>query len=1054
MTVRERLFHSRANNFHVDVNLTVSEWADRFRILSKKASNESGAWRTERTPYLRAVMDALSPGSPWETVVLMAGAQVGKALSLDTEILTTSGWKTMGSLEPGDMVFAPDGSPALVTGVSPVMLEHPCYDVKFSDGTVIRADAEHLWTVNDAQRKGKCATMTTEELLRDGLMFQGNRYKYVVTAAKPIRTDGGHLPLDPYVLGVWLGDGNSMSAQITQSMDDSHELGENLCVRGCVVEMVKAGRNTMTLKLDPVFKSGRYCQRGHDTWIHGRRPGSNVCMKCASQRSNNAQRGTPIDPIIKRDSTHSKLKMLGLLGNKHIPKEYMQASIEDRLDLLRGLMDTDGSVTVDGLAEFCSVSEALARGVFELISSLGYVPRIKIRQGTPGGIISGNVVKSCAPYFVVYFTAYSEMNPFSLERKASRVKSMATPGLRPTHTFSRRIVSISPAESVPVRCIAVAHPSRLYLATRAMIATHNTECGNNWIGFTIDKDPCSMIMVVPTLDMAKDNSKIRIDPLIEESPALRNKVKDPRARDSGNTILMKEFPGGFLGLTGANSPSGLKSKPIRKLFLDEIDEYPGDVGGQGDTVEMAVARTRTFSRRKIFMCSTPTIAGRSRIETAYEDSNKHRFYVPCPHCLGMQTLKWSCVKWPKGNPSAAWYECEHCGEKIFNHQKDWMLPRGEWRSETPEYKGKVIGFHISSLYSPVGWFSWGEAATMFVKAGKNRELLKVVVNTVWGEPWVEVTDGVEWEILYGRSEIRPYELEKVPMGGLLLTAGADVQKSWIEVVVRAWGRDKESWVIGHYRFPGNTANIADQCWKQLDELMNKQFEHESGTMLPIKVLAIDTGGTKGDGDAMSHTQVTYNWCRRYPAGRVMPVKGQSSLAVMVGQPRSIDVVMAATGKKKKNALKLWSVGIDIIKAELTGWLRLEQPQPGEIHPPGFVHFPEGLEEDFYKGLCSEILHVSETRTGRKIFEWKKIRDRNEPWDCMVYSRAATSLLQIDKFRAVEWDRLERAICGTVFDRSVPAASVAPAAAASQAVAPVRAAAPRRRVGVLSRGVRL
>src|SRR5512140_1599179 len=157
-----------------------------------------------------------------------------------------------------------------------------------------------------------------------------------------------------------------------------------------------------------------------------------------------------------------------------------------------------------------------------------------------------------------------------------------------------------------------------------------TECGNNWIGYVIHQAPGPMMAVQPTVEMAKRNSKQRVDPLIEESEVLRNLVRDPRSRDSSNTVLSKEFPGGVLVMTGANSAVGLRSMAARYLFLDEVDGYPGDVDGEGDPINLALARTRTFSRRKVFLCSTPKIAGMSRVESAFEESDKRQYWVPCP----------------------------------------------------------------------------------------------------------------------------------------------------------------------------------------------------------------------------------------------------------------------------------------------------------------------------------------------------------------------------------------------------------------------------------------
>src|SRR5688500_3206167 len=176
-------------------------------------------------------------------------------------------------------------------------------------------------------------------------------------------------------------------------------------------------------------------------------------------------------------------------------------------------------------------------------------------------------------------------------------------------------------------CLSPASPiERVVFMKGAQIGA--TECGNNWIGYIIHQAPGPLMAVQPTVEMAKRNSKQRIDPLVEESEVLKRLVRDPRSRDSGNTILSKEFPGGVLVMTGANSAVGLRSMAARYLFLDEADGYPGDVEGEGDPVNLALARTRTFARRKIFLASTPSVTGLSRIEAAFEASDQRRYWVP------------------------------------------------------------------------------------------------------------------------------------------------------------------------------------------------------------------------------------------------------------------------------------------------------------------------------------------------------------------------------------------------------------------------------------------
>ena len=238
-----------------------------------------------------------------------------------------------------------------------------------------------------------------------------------------------------------------------------------------------------------------------------------------------------------------------------------------------------------------------------------------------------------------------------------------------------------------------------------------TESGGNWIGYVIHHAPGPMLAVQPSVELAKRFSQQRIDPLIEESPVLREKVAPARSRDSGNTVLSKEFPGGILVMTGANSAVGLRSMPVRYLFLDEVDAYPPSADDEGDPVALAEARTRTFSwRRKVFLASTPTIKGLSRIEREYEASDQRRFFVPCPHCGERQWLRFERLRWEKGKPETAAYHCEGCEQPIAEHHKTQMLAAGEWRPATTSADPLTIGFHLSSLYSPVGWLSWERIA--------------------------------------------------------------------------------------------------------------------------------------------------------------------------------------------------------------------------------------------------------------------------------------------------------------------------------------------------------
>jgi len=218
-----------------------------------------------------------------------------------------------------------------------------------------------------------------------------------------------------------------------------------------------------------------------------------------------------------------------------------------------------------------------------------------------------------------------------------------------------------------------------------------TEIGFNWLGFIIHHCPGPALMVQPTVEIAKRVSKQRLAPSIEETPVLRERVAEARSRDSGNTMFVKEFPGGLLILTGANSAVGLRSMPIRYLFMDEVDGYPGDVDGEGDPVSLAEKRTDTFSRKKIFMVSTPKIKGFSRIESEYLSTDQRRYFVPCPHCGNYDWIRWPNIQWEEGLPDTARLLCESCGSLIEERHKTWMLERGQWKA-TAERNGRTAGF--------------------------------------------------------------------------------------------------------------------------------------------------------------------------------------------------------------------------------------------------------------------------------------------------------------------------------------------------------------------------
>jgi phage terminase large subunit GpA-like protein len=525
-----------------------------------------------------------------------------------------------------------------------------------------------------------------------------------------------------------------------------------------------------------------------------------------------------------------------------------------------------------------------------------------------------------------------------------------------------------------------------------------SECGLNWIGYVIDHSPGPMLAVQPTVDLARRFSKQRIEPLIEESERLRSKIRPAKERDSGNTMFSKEFPGGILLITGANSAVGLRSMPARFLFLDEVDAYPQNVDEEGNPIALAEARTRTYKRnRKILEVSTPTIQGRSNIENSYEKSDKRRFHLPCPYCQFMQPLEFKQLKWEPNDPATTYYECIDCQGKIEERYKPQMLARGEWVAEFPEIAklNKVAGFHLSSLYSPLGWYSWSDIVKDWLKSQGKPDQLRTFVNTVLGETWVEKGDAPDWRRLYERRE--PYEIRTVPEKVCFLTGGIDVQKDRLEAHIVGWGPGREAWPCDYRVFPGDTSDLsANGPWESVRKLLQETWQRADGINLSLRMVAVDSG---------YNTQIVYDFVRGYPANRVIATKGEDGLQMLVSAPTSVDVL--SNGKRYRRGLKLWKIGASVAKSELYGLLKMDKPTDTELelggYPPGFIHFPQ-FDEEYFKQLTAEQL-IRKVIKGFTRYDWVKVYERNEVLDTLILCRVAAALVGADRFTAEQWDQM-------------------------------------------------
>ena len=366
-----------------------------------------------------------------------------------------------------------------------------------------------------------------------------------------------------------------------------------------------------------------------------------------------------------------------------------------------------------------------------------------------------------------------------------------------------------------------------------------SEALGNSVGYYIDQDPAPIMLVMPTERDAEAWSKDRFSPMARDTPCLAGKISDPKSRDGSNKILHKRFPGGHLTIVGANAPSGLASRPIRILLCDEVDRYPFSAGAEGDPVNLAKKRTVTFWNRKIVLVSTPTIRGLSRIETAYAESDQRQYWVPCPACGAQQVLVWSQVRWESAagghaggehRPETARYHCAACDAAWSDALRWAAIRRGEWRARAP-FRG-IAGFHLNEIYS--SWVRLEAMVRAFLSArAGGDEAMKTFVNTSLGETWMESGEAPDWRRLYDRRERWP--AGTVPEGGLILTAGADVQKDRIEVDVWAWGRGLESWLVDHVVIEGGPESEA--AWAALATLLGRTWPHALGAELQLARLA-------------------------------------------------------------------------------------------------------------------------------------------------------------------------------------------------------------------------
>ena len=540
----------------------------------------------------------------------------------------------------------------------------------------------------------------------------------------------------------------------------------------------------------------------------------------------------------------------------------------------------------------------------------------------------------------------------------------------------------------------------------------------------------------PTDGDSDEFCKAELEPALRDVKIMAKVFPKFMAKSKANTLNMKKFLGSLLYLKGGTSAGNFRRMTLQSAKLDEFDGFDQKIEKSADPFTLAHKRLEGATHPKMICGTTPRVKGLSHIEKRERVAEaRMRFVIACPHCQVEHPLLWGGpdvqhgFKWDAEDPEATVrHVCPHCRGSIVQadylrlwHAGVWVSDCGNFRAHHRPYRWtdgtgvpltrppRHVAVHVWTAYSPQT--TWAAIVRQFLQcvASKNagdRAPLEGFVNETLGETWEEEADKAEAHELMKRAE--DYPLRRVPVGGLQLVAGVDVQDKRWEVTVWAIGRSEEMWVVDYQVIDGNPADERD--WEErLHPYLQAPLTHWHGAPMLIAACAIDTGG--------HFTHQAYNFCRLHAGRRYHAIKGDSQEGKPIkGRSSSQDVNYR--GRIIRNGVKLWLVGTDTAKDLIFGRLKIDRPGPG------YIHFSRHLPLEWFRGFTSEVRRTIRTSSGEKQ-RWVKTTARNEPLDTTVYALFASQSLDHHKASEAQWARLENDLLPDLFNAPVPAELAAP-----------------------------